>query len=283
MTDELVAPLLLERYRPLELIARGGSSFVYRGRDEHLGRAVAIKLFSAGGAEETERFHDEVRVLAGLSHHGIVSIVDAGIDPSTPDDPRPFLIMEFLRGETLRAILAEGALAPRRVGEIGFELAEALEYVHEHGVIHRDISPSNVILTDYGTTFSRPRARLTDFGLAVDVSNPVPGGGSAVGTAAYVSPEQALGLPLTTASDIYSLGLVMLEGFTGVLAFPGDIPTSAAARLETDPPIPDRVDKPWRKLISAMTHRDPTKRPDAAEVAVLARRQLRAAGHHKKS
>lgn len=276
------APLLLRRYRPLGLIAHGGHSLVYRGLDEHLGREVAIKLFTAGGPLEIERFRDEVRVLSGLSHHGVVSILDAGMDESTPEDPRPFLIMELVRGEVLRATLERRELSARRIGELAFEIAEALEYVHDHGVIHRDVTPSNIMLVNYGTTFSRPRARLTDFGIALDAANVRVFDGTTTGTAAYFSPEQASNLPLTPASDIYSLGLVLLECFTNERTFPGEAIESALLRLSTDPVIPKTVPTRWRSLIAQMTARDAAARPTAAEVATAARRELRSAKNDKR-
>lgn len=275
------APLLLGRYRPLGLLAKGGSSLVYRGHDTHLGRDVAIKLFAAGGAPEIARFHDELRVLAELSHHGVVSILDAGVDESTPSDPRPFIVMELVRGETLRSILATRELTTRRIGEIVFEVAEALEYVHARGVIHRDITPSNIMIVDYGTTFSRPRARLTDFGIAVDAATVPEHDGTTTGTAAYLSPEQVRGEAVTSAVDIYSLGLVLLEGFTRRIAFPGDPIQSATSRLGQQPPQLDTLSPPWRDLVIAMTAQDPADRPTAAEVATVTRRGLRDARHKK--
>jgi eukaryotic-like serine/threonine-protein kinase len=273
---QIDAPLLLDRYRPHHLLARGGSSLVFRARDENLGRDVAIKLFGADRDEDEARFRAEVHVLAGLRHHGVVSILDAGVDDSTPAAPRPFLVLELVEGDTLRAVLDRGDLSTRQIGEIGFEIAEALEYIHARDVIHRDISPTNIMLVDYGTRFSRPRARLTDFGIAIDSTKPQSVDGPAVGTAAYLSPEQVRNEPLTTASDIYSLGLVLLECFTGTLAFPGDKVASAMSRLEADPAIPGSIPKPWRRLIRWMTEREQSERPSASDVASTAREALRA-------
>jgi serine/threonine protein kinase len=273
----LDAPLLLDRYRPLVLLARGGSASVYRGRDETLGRDIAIKLFSGGGASEVDQFRKELRSLASLSHHGVVSIVDAGIDLSTPDDPRPFLVMELIQGRTIRETLADHTFSAQNIGEMGFEVAEALDYIHSRDVIHRDITPSNIMLVDYGSAASRPRARVTDFGIAIAAANgPIPvGRGSVTGTAGYLSPEQVRNEELTSATDIYSLGLVLLECFTGRLAFPGTAVDSALARLKVDPSIPPSVKEPWRSLISRMTQRDPARRPTAAETADDLRRALR--------
>jgi len=269
----LNAPLLLGRYRPLTLLARGGSAQVYEGRDETLDRSVAIKVFSAG--MDLDKYRDELRLLAGLSHHGVVSIVDAGIDLSTPSDSRPFLVMELVRGESIRDALKTRTMTVRQVGEIGYEIAEALDYVHSQGVIHRDVTPSNVMLTDYGTLSSRPRARLTDFGIAIDgVHSPGPDT-EVEGTAAYLSPEQVLNLPLTPATDVYSLGLVMLECFTRTIAFPGNAVDSAVARIDTDPEIPRTIPKDWRTLLERMTHQEPARRPTAAEAASDIRRVLR--------
>ena len=277
--QQLDAPLLLDRYRPQRLLARGGSSLVFLATDENLGREVALKLFSSGRDEYEARFRAELRVLASLRHHGVVSILDAGVDHSTPDDPRPFLVMELVDGDTLRTGMENSTMSTRRIGEVGFEVAEALEYVHARGVIHRDVTPSNIMLVDYGTRFSRPRAQLTDFGIAIDSSTPQEVDRT-IGTAAYLSPEQALNKPLTPASDIYSLGLVLLECFTGARAFPGSAVASAIQRLDADPDIPSTVPTQWQLLIRRMTDRDPAARPSSADVASAAREALRTMGAH---
>ena len=172
-------------------------------------------------------------------------------------------------------------MSTRRIGEVGFEVAEALEYVHARGVIHRDVTPSNIMLVDYGTRFSRPRAQLTDFGIAIDSSTPQEVDRT-IGTAAYLSPEQALNKPLTPASDIYSLGLVLLECFTGARAFPGSAVASAIQRLDADPDIPSTVPTQWQRLIRRMTDRDPAARPSSADVASAAREALRTMGAQRR-
>jgi serine/threonine protein kinase len=275
-TPDTPVPLLLGRYRPERLLARGGSSMVFRARDENLGRDVAIKLFSSGSRDDVARFRTEVGVLAGLRHHGVVSILDAGVDDSSPKDPRPFLVIELVEGDTLRARLNTAALTTRQIGEVAFEVAETLEYVHARGVIHRDVTPTNIMVVDYGTRFSRPRARLTDFGIAMDATRPQELEEETFGTAAYLSPEQVRGETLTPASDIYSLGLVLLECFTRTVAFRGTPVESALARLDRDPEMPEVVPEPWRALIQSMTHSDASRRPSAADVATAARVALRA-------
>jgi len=258
------APLLNDRYRPTRLIADGGSARVFQGKDVLLRRDVAIKVFHTGTPEQIEAYREELRMLASLGHHGIVHVVDAGIDESLPSDPRPFLVMELIRGQTVRALIQGGKLTGRDIGGIGFEVAEALDYVHSRGVIHRDVTPANILLVDYGTGSSRPRARITDFGIAVahdGVAN-----GMTVGTAPYLSPEQALGRPLTGATDVYSLGLVLLEAFTGRPEFPGATPEEIGARLTRDPVIGSDIPLRWRGLLVDMTVREPAARPSPAEV-----------------
>ncbi|WP_285114325.1 serine/threonine-protein kinase [Leifsonia sp. fls2-241-R2A-40a] len=274
-------PLLLGRYRPERLLARGGSSMVFRARDENLGRDVAVKLFSSGSQDDVARFRAEVGVLAGLRHHGVVSILDAGVDDSSPKDPRPFMVIELVEGDTLRAVLNAGPMTSRQIGEVAFEVAETLEYVHARGVIHRDVTPANIMIVDYGTRFSRPRARLTDFGIAIHATHPQEFTDETVGTAAYLSPEQVQGETLTPASDIYSLGLVLLECFTGTVAYPGTPVESALARLDRHPEAPDHVSEPWRTLIQSMTRREASWRPSAADVATAARAALRAEREHQ--
>ena len=274
-TSELSAPLLLERYRPETLIARGGSASVYRAKDVLLGRDVAVKVFLAGSESELDRARDELRVLAALGHHGIVAVLDAGIDESTPSDPRPFLVMELVPGRSVRQLIDEDALTPVIIGGIAFEVAEALEYVHRNGIVHRDVSPANILLVDYGSAFSRPRARLTDFGLAVEQEWEPPDDGMVDGTVTYLSPEQVLKRRLTPAADIYSLGLVLLECFTRTPAFPGRNGEAALARVGTDPEVGKAVPKPWRALLTAMTRQDPEERPSAVEVLEQVRQLLR--------
>ncbi len=270
------APLLLGRYRPLERIGRGGSATVFRGVDETLGRPVAIKLFHAGTARELERHGDELRALAGLAHHGIVGVIDAGVDLSQQEDPRPFLVMEYVSGMTLQDAAQAHRLSTRAIGELGFEVAETLAYIHAHGVVHRDVTPTNIMLVDYGTPSLRRRARLTDFGIAV-IGGSTPGDSDvAVGTAAYLSPEQATGQSVGTPTDIYSLGLVLLELFTGRREFPGPFRESMATRLERDPVVGRGVPRAWRPLLRDMTARQPARRPDAAAVLESSRRLLRA-------
>lgn len=261
--------LLDGRYRLLELIGRGARGTVHRARDEALGRDVAVKLISTpvGDAGDLRRDQDEVKVLARLNHHSLVTLFDAGSDLLDSQGPRIFLVMELIEGPDLRDRISHGPLPPLEVGQIGQDMARALDYVHDNGVVHRDVKPANIVMFDYRNDTARVRAKLTDFGIAVMTKAAPASDGSFVGTAAYVSPEQAKGEVLGPPSDIYSLGLVLLECLTGVVSYPGEPLPSALARLLRGPDIPANLDPQWTRLLAAMTATDPAARPSASEVA----------------
>ena len=275
--------LLGERYRLEEPIGHGGMSTVYRARDELLGRDVAIKLFDADLADPG-RQESELAVLAGLDHHNLVSLLDAGIDPASKGRSR-FIVMALVKGINLRDRLRGARIAARNIGEIGYDMAEALEYIHSHNVIHRDIKPSNILLVDYGRDATRARARLTDFGIALtDDIERLTTDGTTSGTAAYLSPEQAAGATVGFATDVYSLGLVLLQCFTRRVEFQGSLVESAMARLSRDPVIPDHLPEHWQELLAAMTARDPAQRPPARDlVAALRRAVITDSARHKEA
>ncbi|WP_307806894.1 protein kinase [Naasia sp. SYSU D00057] len=262
------------RYRMGEVIGRGGMAAVVQARDELLGRDVAVKIFRTGAAGEDEirRQRTEVKLLASLSHHSVVTLLDAGVDIDDDGSPHIYLVMELVRGPDLKERLARGPLSALEIAQIGYDLAEGLEYLHVEGVVHRDVKPANILLVEPGSG-RLARAKLTDFGIA-DLEGRVPSSGEqTTGTAAYLSPEQARRDPVTGASDVYSLGLVLLECFTGTVAFPGGVVESALRRLTEDPVVPDSVPPAWRDVLTAMTARDPADRPGVAEL-VLTLRQL---------
>ena len=279
------APRLRGRYRLLELIGRGGAGSVYRARDESLGRDVAVKVFEASATTEKDvrRQEDEVNLLAGLSHHSLVTLLDAGVDRTDAARPRVYFVMELVTGADLKVQLEEGSLTARQIAHIGFDLAEGLQYIHHRGVVHRDVKPANILLVRYSHGGARYRAKLTDFGIALvgaierrDADNVT------TGTAAYLSPEQTRGQTLGSASDIYSLGLVLLECFTRTIAFPGDPIPSALARLRSDPHIPAGIAPEWRTLLTAMTARDPKDRPSIDDLVVALRQMVAAeTGRHR--
>lgn len=192
-------------------------------------------------------------------------------DADTAPDGSGYLVMEYVDGGTLADRIALGPLAPHHVASIAADLGDALHVVHAAGVIHRDIKPSNVLLR---ATDGRPfQATLADFGIAYLVDGArMTTPGMAVGTAAYFSPEQARGAQPSPESDIYALGLVLIEALTGRRAFPQTTPIEAAiARLHTPPEVPTAFGYGWRSLLTAMTATDPAVRPTAAQVAERAR------------
>ena len=264
------------RYRLGDVIGRGGMSSVYCARDENLGRDVALKLFApqAPDAEELKRQEAEIQLLATLNHPGLVTLFDAGIDDRIPDEPRPFLSMELVEGQDLRSRIRHSRVPLEELSVIGAGIADALAYVHGLGIIHRDVKPGNILLVQI-----RPgeplRPKLTDFGIARIVdSTRLTATGTMVGTAAYLSPEQALGKPLSSATDIYSLGLVLLECIKGTVEYPGSAVESAVARLHRAPEIPDDVPAEWADLIRSMTAIEPLERPAAADIETALRQAL---------
>ncbi|MBT2595644.1 serine/threonine-protein kinase [Arthrobacter sp. ISL-72] len=270
------AEVLGGRYRLGTVIGRGGTASVYTARDENLGRDVALKLFApqSADADELKRQEAEIELLATLSHPSLVTLFDAGIDSRVPEEPRPFLTMELLDGQDLRSRIRHSPVPLDELAVIGAGIADALAYVHNLGIIHRDIKPANILLVRV-----RPgeplRPKLTDFGIARIVDGTrLTATGTMVGTAAYLSPEQARGTDLGPASDIYSLGLVLLECIKGSVEYPGSAIESAVARLHRAPQIPADLPAEWAKLISSMTAIDPMDRPTAAELETVLRHAL---------
>ena len=276
LSSEVTTEILSGRYRLGEVIGRGGMASVYCARDENLGRDVALKLFAPQSADvdELKRQQAEIELLATLNHPSLVTLFDAGTDTRIPDEPRPFLTMELVEGQDLRSRIRHSAVPFDELAVIGAGLADALAYVHSLGIIHRDIKPANILLVRV-----RPgeplRPKLTDFGIARIVDGTrLTATGTMVGTAAYLSPEQARGADMGPASDIYSLGLVLLECIKGSVEYPGSAVESAVARLHRAPVIPDEVPAEWAQLIRAMTALDPMDRPAAADLEASLRQAL---------
>lgn len=254
------------RYQMGPVLGRGAMSTVYRATDLLLGRDVAIKIFLPGSGDDSFRGRQEteMRLLAGFDHPGLVAAFDAGVDTRN-DEERAFLVMELAEGHDLRAVLSDGPLTLPETVRIGIRIAGALSLVHGHGVIHRDIKPANILVSDDGEVAEF--VKLADFGVALIMDeHRLTATGFTVGTAQYLSPEQAQGLHLTPASDIYSLGLVLLECLTGRAEYPGTPIETAAARLHRAPEIPLELPAPLRSLLESMTDMDPEQRPAAQDV-----------------
>ena len=265
--------LLRGRYRLAEVLGVGGMAAVYRARDELLNRDVAVKVFRASAIDQNDidRQEDEIKLVSRLNHHSLITVIDAGVHLAESEQPQTFLVMELVDGEDLKQRLARAPLSPRQVAQIGLDLAEGLEYLQHAGVVHRDIKPANILLVDYSEDNTRPRAKLTDFGIAKTVESPELTDGVTTGTVAYLSPEQARGRKVGPASDVYSLGLVLLECHTGRPAFPGDMTASVLARLKRNPVIPATLSEQWRTLLGAMTSMEAEDRPPLREIVLLLR------------
>lgn len=252
------APLVLDgRYEVGERIGEGATASVHRAEDLETGAAVAVKLFHAGSVELGRNRRDqEIAALRAVRHAGLVGFVDAGVD-----EGHAYLVMDCVHGPNLSEWLRSGPLPADRVTELGAQLAEALAHVHAHDVTHRDLKPANILMSGDGP-------RIADFGVAriVDATR-VTDTGAVVGTAAYLSPEQVLGEHPGPASDVYALGLVLLECLTGVREYPGTAAETAIVRLHRAPRVPSDTPEPLARTLRAMTMRDPEERPSATVVA----------------
>src|SRR5580704_18024919 len=229
--------VLSGRYELSHLVARGGMAEVYRARDQLLDRPVALKvLFPELSVDRSfvERFRREAQAAANLSHPNIVPVFDWGEDAGTY-----FIVMEFVDGRALSSILrTAGPLHPDRAAEIAADVAGALAYAHRHGVVHRDVKPGNVLITEEGTI------KVTDFGIAraVNTEESLTQTGAVMGTATYFSPEQAEGMGVDSRSEIYSLGVVLFEMVTGRPPFLGDTPVAVASKhVRENPPTPREI------------------------------------------
>lgn len=225
------------RYRAIEKIGSGGMAEVYKAVDEVLGRTVAVKVLHPRYASEPNfvaRFRQEAQAAANLSHPSIVNIYDWG-----RDDDTYYIVMEYVNGTDLKSLVEHnGALDPIKVAEYGIQVCSALAVAHGYDVIHRDIKPHNIVITPDGTV------KVMDFGIARAGNTTMTQTGSVLGTAQYISPEQAQGRALGPASDLYSLGVTLYELATGRLPFDADTPVAVALKQVNEQPVPPRQIRP---------------------------------------
>jgi beta-lactam-binding protein with PASTA domain len=234
--------VLGERYEIGGVLGRGGMAEVHRGRDLRLGREVAVKVLRSDLARDPSfqvRFRREAQAAASLNHPAIVAVYDTGEDRSS-SGATPYIVMEYVEGDTLRDVLRrEGVLSPERAMNFAADICNALDFSHRNGIVHRDVKPGNVMVTPQGTV------KVMDFGIARAVSDSaatMTSTAAVIGTAQYLSPEQARGESVDARSDVYSVGCLLYELVTGAPPFTGDSPVSVAYQhVREDPKLPSSV------------------------------------------
>jgi eukaryotic-like serine/threonine-protein kinase len=263
MTEVAGNTLIDGRYRVLRRIGSGGMADVYCAEDSHLGRHVAIKVLHRRFAQDqefVERFRREAKSAAGLNHPNVVGVFDRGEHEGTY-----YIAMELLDGQTLKEIVgSEAPLLQERVIDLGLQILQAAGFAHSHGVIHRDFKPHNVIVDQRG------HAKVTDFGIARAGASEMTETGSIMGTAQYLSPEQAQGHAVTATSDIYSIGVMLYEMLAGRLPFEGDSAVAVALKHLSEPPAPISRWRPdvhpaLEAVVMAALAKDPGQRWQSAE------------------
>jgi serine/threonine-protein kinase len=273
MTEVADNTLVDSRYLILHRLGSGGMADVYCAEDTHLGRQVALKVLHRRFAQDqefVERFRREASAAAGLQHPNVVGVFDRGRHDGTY-----YIAMEHLRGRTLKEIVStEAPLAQERVVDLGTQILQAAGFAHRHGVIHRDFKPHNVIVDDQGGL------KVTDFGIARAGASEMTETGSIMGTAQYLSPEQAQGHAVTAASDLYSIGVMLYEMLAGRLPFEGDSAVSVALKHLSEPPPPLSQLRPdvapaLESVVMAALAKDPAHRWQSADDFAAA---LQAAG-----
>src|SRR3954452_16971910 len=245
------------RYRLEDRIASGGMGDVWRAIDDVLGRSVAVKVLLPALSDEpgfSERFRGEARTMATINHSGVVDIYDYSSDSAVGS----YLVMEYVDGDALSRTLSRvGRLTPARTMALVAQAAEALHSAHVKGVVHRDVKPGNLLVRPNGTLV------LTDFGIARAVgAAQLTAAGSVLGTAAYISPEQAMGQSAPPLSDIYALGIVAYQCLSGRRPFEGDNPLEIAMRhvRELPPPLPPDIPPTVRAIVDRAMAKDPNQR-----------------------
>src|SRR5438876_506973 len=262
-TDTLIDRVFDRRYVVQRKLGSGGMADVYLAEDQELGRRVALKMLNERHANDdqfVERFRREAQSAAGLNHPNIVSIFDRGQAEGTY-----YIAMEYLDGRTLKELLVRNGPTPVPIAiDYARQILGALAFAHRGGIVHRDIKPHNIVVRKDG------RLKVTDFGIARSGASQMTEAGSIVGTAQYLSPEQARGAPVDARSDLYSLGIVLYEMLTGKVPYTGDAPVEIAMKHLTavpDPPSKLRPDVPHDldAIVMRALAKDPEQRYGSAE------------------
>jgi eukaryotic-like serine/threonine-protein kinase len=265
------------RYRILRRIGSGGMADVYEAEDTQLGRRVALKLLHRRFAEDeefVERFRREASAAAGLSHPNVVQVFDRG-----EWDGTYYIAMELLEGRNLKQVVREhGALDPALAVDIVLQILKAARFAHRRGIVHRDIKPHNVIVDQEG------RAKVTDFGIARAGASDMTETGSIMGTAQYLSPEQAQGHPVDARSDLYSIGVVLYELLTGAPPFEADSAVTIALKQVAEDPLPPRPRNPavspaLDAVVMRALRKDPAERYQDADAFIAALESAMAGGY----
>ena len=256
--ETMTGHTLANRYQILEEVGTGGMAVVYKARDILLDRIVAVKILHAEYGNDHEfvtRFRQEAQAAAKLSHPNIVNIYDVGKDGDIH-----YIVMEFVRGETLKEYIEKHGHLPINTSiQIAFDIGEALESAHHNGLVHCDIKPHNILVTETG------RIKVADFGIAraINSSATMKEDKKILGSVHYFSPEQASGNTLDERTDIYSLGVVMYEMMTGVVPFEGDTPLSIALQHVQDAiPLPTKYNRRIPRLVERCILKAMAKNPD---------------------
>ncbi len=253
----MIGKILGNRYQIVEKIGDGGTAFVYLGRDNLLGRNVTVKVLRPEYVSDQDfvrRFRREAQAAASLSHANIVSIYDVGYEEGIH-----YIVMEYIKGQSLKELIEEQAPLPvRMAADYASQIALALQNAHRHGIIHRDVKPHNILISEDG------RVKVTDFGIAqAATSSTVTYDGAILGSVHYFSPEQARGGQTGERSDIYSLGVVLYEMLTGSLPYDGDSPYSVAVKHINEPfPNPQELNGQLPSAITRIIDKAVEKEPD---------------------
>ncbi|GAA1483153.1 hypothetical protein GCM10009624_35930 [Gordonia sinesedis] len=261
--------IIADRYRLMRLIATGGMGQVWEALDTRLNRRVAVKVLKAEYSDDPEftaRFRTEAQTTARLNNPGIANVFDYGETPDRGGGALAYLVMELVDGEPLNSVISRmGRLSLANTLDMLEQTGRALQAAHSQGLVHRDVKPGNILITPAG------QVKITDFGIAKAVdAAPVTKTGMVMGTAQYISPEQATGDEATAASDVYSLGVVGYEALTGSRPFLGDGAITVAMKhiREAPPPLPETIPPAVRELIDITMSKDPAQRyADGGEFA----------------